>query len=187
MVVPTTVFAGRRSLIVTRSRASVVLGLALALASCRTPPGRFYHHGHRQAYAIDEAELQHLQFFVSTKVVAHDLGAQGPGSVILVEEGTPGVAVAAGPNWIRVRFQAGGEGVVFLAPAARVESSYMLATEAEDGSGYRLVRNEPDHVLRTGARRYRILSGADAALLVDAGDLKNLIEKERTHVEGQRK
>jgi hypothetical protein len=165
----------------------VVLALTVAVAACGTKPGRFYHLGHRKAYAIEDAELRGLQFYVSTKVVAHDLNAQGAQSVILVEEGTPGVAVAAGSNWIRVRFQAGGEGVVFLAPAAGSDSSYFLATEAEDGSGYRLVRNEPDRTLRDGSRRYRIVSGSEAVLLVDAGDLTDLIEKNRTHVQGERR
>jgi hypothetical protein len=164
----------------------VVLALTLAVAACGTKPGRFYHLGHRKAYAIEDAELRRLQFYVSTKVVAHDLNAQGAQSVILVEEGTPGVAVDSGPNWIRVRFQAGGEGVVFLAPTGGYDSSYLLATEAEDGSGYRLVRNEPDRILRAGSRRFKIISGSEAVLLVDAGDLTDLIEKERTHVGGQR-
>jgi hypothetical protein len=164
----------------------VALALPLVLTACAASPGRFYHQGHRKAYAIEDAELKRLQFYVSTKVVVHDLNAQGAQSVILVEEGTPGVVVASGSNWIRVRFQPGGEGVVFLAPTSGTDSSYMLATEAEDGS-YRLVRNEPDRILRAGSRRFKIISGSEAVLLVDAGDLTDLIEKERTHVGGQRR
>lgn len=156
------------------------------LASCSTsPPPRFMHQMHREAYAIGEGDFPRLQFYVSNRVIAHDLSAQGPGSVILMNRETPGLAVASGSNWIRVRFQPGGEGVVFLVnPAARGDTGYTLATEVDGGSGYRLVRDVPDRILQVGDRRYRIVEGAEAYLLVDRDDLEKLVERRR-HVTGQ--
>jgi hypothetical protein len=182
MSIPTHVCDRRRLL-----RAWVGFALPLALAACAATPARFYHQSHRQKYAIQDAELTRMQFYVSTRVVAHDLDAEGAQAVLVVEQGTPGVVVASGPNWIRVRFQAGGEGVVFLATPNGSESSYVLATEAEDGSGYRPVLSEPDRILRVGGRRYRIVAGSGAVLLVNAADLTNLIQTGRSHVQGQRR
>jgi hypothetical protein len=85
-----------------------------------------------------------------------------------------------------VRFQEGGQGVVFLAdPAARGDTGYALATESDGADGYRLVRDVPDHVLRAGGRRYRIVEGANAHLRVDDEMLRKLVASRR-HVEGQR-
>ena len=146
----------------------------------------FMQKQHRELYAINEQDLARLQFYVSTKVVAHDLDAPGAQGVVLVDAGTPGIAIGAGPRWIRVRFQKGGQGVVFLAdPAARGDTGYALATESDGADGYRLVRDVPDHVLRVGDRRYRIVEGANAHLRVDDKTLQKLVAGRR-HVEGQR-
>jgi hypothetical protein len=160
--------------------------LALMLTGCAmlkgaSPPPRFMHQQHRETYAMTEADLEQLQFFVSTKVVAHDLDATGPEGVVLVEAGTPGVAVAAGPQWIRVRFQKEGQGVVFLAdPNARRDSQYTLATDADGRKqGYQLVRQTKDRILRVGGRRYYIVEGAEAYLLVDAKTLQKVIAGRR--------
>ena len=130
--------------------------------------------------------MTRLQFFVSTKIVAHDLDTPGAEGLVLVNAGTPGRAIAAGPRWIRVQFQEGGQGVVFLAnPATSRDTAYALATEADGGDGYRQVRDVPDHVLQAGGRRYRIVDGWDAELLVDGETLQKVVEGRR-HVEGQK-
>jgi uncharacterized protein YceK len=164
----------------------LAFALPLLLAGCSSvPPTRFMHQQHREAYAMEQADLEELQFYVSTKVIAHELDASGPQSVVLVEAGTPGLAVASGPRWIRVRFQEGGDGVVFLAdPTARADSQYTLATEVE-GGGYQLVRLTKNRILQTGGRRFLIVEGTGAHLLVDSGTLKKVIG-ERRQVEGQR-
>ena len=165
----------------------LAFALALSLTGCSSiPPSRFMHQQHRETYAMTEADLEQLQFFVSTKVIAHDLDASGPQSVVLVEAGTPGLAVASGPRWIRVRFQEEGAGVVFLAdPSARADSQYTLATEADRGGGYQLVRLTKDRILRAGGHRYHIVEGANAHLVVDPETLKKVIGARR-QVEGQR-
>jgi hypothetical protein len=168
--------------------------LTVVLAGCGTfsalrgsyPPQRFMHQQFREAYAINEEDLERLQFFVSQQVIAHDLDATGPQSVILVEAGTPGVAVASGPRWIRVAFQEDGSGVVFLAePSNRSDSQYTLATEVPGREGYQLVRKTKDRVLRSGTRRFAIVEGAGAYLTVDGDSLEKVIG-ERRKIEGQR-
>ena len=151
------------------------------------PEYRFMQRQHRETYGITEADMARLQFSVSSRVIAQDVDTPGAEGLVLVPAGTPGRAIAAGPRWIRVQFQKAGEGVVFLAnPATYRDTTYVLATEAADsGDGYRQVRDLPDHVIQTGGRRYRIVEGWDAELLVDGDTLKKLVETRRT-VAGQR-
>ena len=163
------------------------LASILALVGCSDmQPYRFMQRQHRETYGIEQADMARLQFFVSGRVIAQDVDTPGAEGLVLVAAGTPGRAIAAGPRWIRVQFQKGGEGVVFLAnPATYRDTAYALATEADGGDGYRQVRDVPDHVLQAGGRRYRIVEGWDAELLVDGKTLQKLVEGRR-HVEGQR-
>jgi hypothetical protein len=160
--------------------------LTFLIVGCASnPPPRFMHQQHREAYQMTEADLEQLQFYVSTKVIAHDLDSPGPLGVVLVDAGTPGLAVASGPNWIRVSFTEEGSGVVFLAePSKRGDSQYTLATETPDG-GYQLVRTTKDRILRIGNRRFAIVEGTNAYLTVDPNTLKNVIG-ERRQIEGNR-
>jgi hypothetical protein len=167
--------------------ARLVFALTFLIVGCAsTPPPRFMNQQHRQAYSMTEADLEQLQFYTSTKIIAHDLDSPGPQGVVLVDEGTPGLAVASGPNWIRVSFTEEGSGVVFLAePSNRGgDSQYTLATETE-GGGYQLVRTTKDRILRIGSRRFAIIEGANACLTVDPNTLKNVIG-ERRQLEGNR-
>ena len=163
------------------------LAFALALAGCgAAPQSRFLQKQHREMYAIGERDLEQLQFFVSNEVIAHALDTPGAAGVLLMDPGTPGVAVGAGPNWIRVRFQQGGQGVVFLAdPSARGGTGYALATEVDGADRYRLVRDVPDKILSVGGRRFQVVKGTHAELMVDTDKLRKLIA-ERPHVQGQR-
>jgi hypothetical protein len=171
----------------------LALGLALLSAGCGTlaplrgsyAPERFMQQQHREAYAMTQDDLEQLQFFVSTKVIAHDLDTGGPASVVLVDTDTPGVAVASGPNWIRVSFQEGGQGVVFLAePSDRRDSAYTLATEREGGNGYQLVRSTKDRILRAGSRRFHVVEGSGAYLVVDSKSL-NKVTATRRRAQGR--
>jgi hypothetical protein len=165
----------------------LTLAFALTLAGCGpTPPTRFLKKQHYEMYGIGERDLAQLQFFVSNKVIGHALDAPGAAGVLVMEPGTPGVAVGTGPNWIRVRFQQGGEGVVFLAdPSASGGTGYALATEVDGADGYRLVRYVPDKILTVGGRRYQVVKGAHAELMVDTDQLRKLVAA-RPHVQGQR-
>lgn len=166
--------------------ARIAFALTLLIAGCAgNPPPRFMHQQHREAYQMTEADLEQLQFYVSTRVIAHDLDSPGPQGVVLVDGGTPGLAVASGPRWIRVSFTEDGSGVVFLAdPTNRSDSQYTLATETADG-GYQLVRTSKDRILRIGKRRFAIVEGSNAYLTVDP-DTLNQVVGERHQVEGNR-
>jgi hypothetical protein len=176
-----------------RSRNVAALASILAFVSCSDihlsgapPEYRFMQRQHRETYGIEEADMARLQFFVSSRIIAQDLDTPGSEGLVLVPAGTPGRVIAAGPRWIRVQFQEGGPGVVFLAnPTTYSDTSYFLATEADGADGYRQVKDVPDHVLRHGGRRYRIVEGWNAELIVDGDKLKKLVESRR-HVEGQR-
>jgi hypothetical protein len=163
------------------------LALALALVGCGAAhQTRFLRKQHYEMYGIGERDLAQLQFFVSNKVVAHALDTPGAAGVLLMETGTPGVTVGAGPDWIRVRFQQGGQGVVFLAdPSTSGGTGYALATEVDGVDGYRLVRDVPDRILTVGGRRYQVVQGAHAQLMVDTDQLRKLVAQ-RPHVQGQR-
>ena len=165
----------------------LVLAFALALAGCgAAPQTRFLKKQHYEMYGIGERDLAQLQFFVSNKVVGHALDLPGAAGVLVMDPGTPGVAVGAGPDWIRVRFQQGGQGVVFLAdPSTSGGTGYALATEVDGVDGYRLVRDVPNKVLTAGGRRYQVVQGVHAQLMVDTGQLEKLVAQ-RPHVQGQR-
>jgi hypothetical protein len=165
----------------------MALAILPALVGCaKSPKILFLEHQHVDAYSFTQQDLDRLQFYASSEVVAQDMDAPpGAEGVVLMNAGTPGVAVASGHGWIRVRFQQGYEGAVFLAdPTAQGDTGYALATE-DGGGGYSLVRNDDDRILRLGGRRYRVAIGAHSSLLVDRDQLKKLIDS-RPHVQGQR-
>jgi hypothetical protein len=164
----------------------LALAFALVLAGCGAAPQSRFLKQQREMYALGDRDLGQLQFFVSNEVVAHALDTPGAAGVLLMAPGTPGVAVGAGPNWIRVRFQQGGQGVVFVAdPSTRGGTGYALATEVDGAEGYRLVRDVPDRILSVGGQRFQVVKGAHAELMVDTDKLRKLIA-ERPHVQGQR-
>jgi hypothetical protein len=164
--------------------------LVLAAASaCSTASQPFLDRAHRTNYELQPAELEKVQFYVSEKVLAHELGPtgelQGPDHVFMVEAGTPGVVTAAGPHWLRVSFGP-TEGALFVAsPDARPDSNYFLATDGEAGAPPQRVRDLEDKIVQIGARRFRVVYGAGARLLIDDGDLSDLIES-RTHLKGRK-
>lgn len=167
--------------------ALLALGTVTGCAGQRPPV--FLHTTHRENYALQLEELRRVQFFVSEEVLAHELGEAGtlagPDHVLLLERGTRGVATDAGPGWLRVSFDR-GPGVLFLARAgAKPDSDYALATEGEPGEPVRRLQDLQARILRLGGRRFRIVHGASARLLVDADDLVELIDI-RTRARGRK-
>lgn len=164
----------------------MVAALACGLLSgaCATPSEPFYHQLYRERYAITDAELQTLQFYISTEVLAHAMGpgALTPGGVAIVPADTPGLVREVGPDWLRVAFRPEGEGVLFAIRHGPGDSSYMLATRTETGEIVR-VSELPRPVLRQGEQSYQIVEGAQAYLLVNDKQLQELIER-RPHATG---
>jgi hypothetical protein len=162
----------------------------LGASACAAGSQPFLHRAHRENYALQPAELERAQFYVSEDVLAHELGdagtpLPGPEHVFMVHRGTRGAVTDAGPDWLRVSFGT-GPGALFLAnPEARPDSVYLLASEGEAGQQPRLVRDDPDKRLRAGTRRFQVIYGASARLLIDDGDLEKLIEA-RPHLPGRK-
>lgn len=170
--------------------AAALLAIPFLLNACATPPINppFYHRAYRERYAITVDELKTLQFYISRKVLAHAIdGSPGvaPEQVVIVDAGTPGLVRDAGPDWMRVAFTAGGEGVLFRTRADWEDSAYLLATATESGQIVP-VSKLPEPIVTVGGRRYKIIQGADAYLIVSSDNLDKLIES-RPHATGYKR
>jgi hypothetical protein len=169
------------------SRSWPLLGLVFWLA-CGPHGQLFLDREHRENFALQPAELQKVQFYVSEQIVAHELGASGqpmaPGQVLVVESGTGGVVTDVGPHWLRVSFGP-GPGVFFVAdPTVRPDALYLLGTQPADGGPPVQLLRDREPVLYLGDRRFRVIYGATARLLIDNGDLEDLI-RARPHIRGR--
>jgi len=164
------------------ARIAALLGFLL-LAACGTeqidPP---FYRGYRDQYAITAEELKTLQFYISAEVLAHALdastGVTTPEQVVIVDKRTPGLVREVGPNWLRVAFTKGGEGVLFRLRNDKQSAVYALATRTADGK-IALVSELPDPIVSQGDRRFQIIRGADAYLIVSAKDLNRVIDSRR--------
>src|SRR5262245_30295299 len=127
--------------------------LALGLGgACAKPPETLLQRAHREYYALQPAELERAAFFVSERIVAHELaegtGAPTRSSVLVLETGIPGVVTGAGDDWLRVSFDH-GPGVLFVARSGgTTDSWYQLASDPEPGTAPRLVSELPDSIAR---------------------------------------
>ena len=142
----------------------------------RSTPRSLIAHSDR-TYQITPDELKTLQFYISGEVLAHRIEDRSPATtsdVVIVAAGTPGLVREVGADWLRVAFTEGGEGVLFRLRPDRNDSVYALATTTEGGEIV-LVSRLPEPVLTTGGRRFKIVSGATAYLLVNNDDLNRLL------------
>ena len=157
------------------------LGLALALGgallvACATPKERFLHVAHRENFSLQDDEIRGLQFFISKEVLAKDAAAESSASgVLIVARDTPGRALDVGPDWIRVSFEEGGAGVYFAAQDNLGRTAYWLATR-DDSDDLRVLKDMNQKVIRVAERKFEIVYGGDAQLLVDGVALRKLID-----------
>ena len=171
--------------------AIIALGLLAGCAGHEFSSVNFLHVAYRQTYAIEDQEFNKLQFYVAKAILAHeDTGAQGDagaaGRVIVVPEGTPGIVKEVGDDWLRVSFEEGGPGVFFLTDPTKEEDLYWLATSVEGREGLYAVKDLPQGIILQEGRRFLVMEGADASLLVDGSDMAKLIESRR-HVIGRKR
>lgn len=172
-----------------RDRSAWILTVAVLFASaCASPPQALLHRAHRQNYALQPDELRRAHYYVSDRILAHELSADGtatrPDQVLMLEQDTPGALTDAGPNWLRVSF-GNGPGVLFVArPEVTPDSVYQLASDPEPGQEPRRVRDIPDRTATVGGRRYKVISGSEARLLIDSRALGAMIES-RPKAEGR--
>lgn len=162
-------------------RSAWILTVAVLFASaCASPPQALLHRAHRQNYALQPDELRKAHYYVSDRILAHELSEDGtatrPDQVLMLELDTPGALTDAGANWLRVSFGS-GPGVLFVArPEVTPDSVYQLASDPEPGQEPRRVRDIPDRTVKVGSRRYKVIYGGEARLLIDSEALAEMIE-----------
>jgi hypothetical protein len=161
-------------------RRAALAPLLVIACACAAPPETLLHRAHREYYALQPAEFERARYFVSERIVAHELvdgaDAPDPSRVLVLETDTPGAATEVGPDWLRVSFDR-GPGVLFLArPGGASDSWYQLASDPEPGQERRRVSEIGGSIARVGARRYKVIFGADARLLIEADALRELLD-----------
>ena len=159
-----------------------VMILLIGCSSVRTIP--FQNVSHRQLYSLKLEDLQKMQFYVSSDVVAQYQDATGTKS-LLVPQLTPGVATSEGPNWIKVSFREGGIDVPFITDLTQTDGYYRIATEIDGGKEIKRISDLPDKSFLHNGVRYKVVSGADAMLLVDWETWNRVIETRKV-TEGRR-
>ena len=159
-----------------------VVAAVLLVVSCGPKRLVFMHESARINYVITPDEIENMQFYLGDDVLLNEVPGAG---ALLVEKGTPGVAVAVGPDWIRVRFQEGSAGVPFVATSpSGLGTPYTIATDLPDG-GLQALRERKDKKLQVGDRTFQVVYGTHALLLVRRKDLDK-IEDSRIRVKGVR-
>jgi hypothetical protein len=163
----------------------VALLLVVGCAAKRQVRG-FYNKSHRQRYQMTEAELRELQFYISKDVLVQGSPAsrvEGE-AVIILPQGTPGLVVESGPDWLQVAFEEEGTGVRFVTDQNQVEDMFWFATELPGKPGLHKIHDLPRKVLYHDGVELMVVQGDDAVLYVDKKDLEKLIAT-RTHLQGK--
>jgi hypothetical protein len=177
--------SGRAAIVVPRIHGWLLVALFALLASCASnPPIAFQNNSHRQTYSLNLQDLEKLQFFISTDVVAQYQDATGTKSLLLPRM-TPGVATGAGPNWIKVSFREGGADIPFIADPNEYDGRYWIATEVEGTKNFKKIAGLPEKTFVYKGVRYQMVSGSEAILLVDWEGWKRVVETRKVS-EGRR-
>jgi hypothetical protein len=171
------VFAWRKRWMRTRGHRGWPMAAILALlAGCSSAaPIAFQNTSHREIYSLSLQDLEKLQFYISTDVVAHYQDGSGTKSLLLPRL-TPGVVTSAGPNWLKVSFKEGGADVPFLADLTQYDPRYWIASEVEGSKDFKRIAQLPGEAFIYKGTRYTLVSGADAYLLVDWEGWKKVVE-----------
>ena len=169
-----------------RTREWLILALVCLLVGCSSAPRTisFQHNYHRQDWSFNEEDLKHLQFYISTDIVARYKDAKGTKS-LLVPGLTPVVVTGAGPNWLKVNFREGGVEVPFVTDPNHYNALYWIATEVEGSKEFKKITEIPERFFLHKGIRYQLVSGSDAYLLVDWEGWERLAETRKV-TEGRR-
>jgi hypothetical protein len=156
---------------------SLMVVLSFLLASCSSSaPIAFQNTSHRQIYSLTLEDLEKLQFYISTNVVAQYQDPAGGTKSLLLPRLTPGVVTGAGPNWLKVSFRDGGADVPFLADLTQYDPRYWIASEVEGSNDLKRITNLPGEAFIYKGTRYTLVSGDDAYLLFDWDVWKKIVE-----------
>lgn len=164
----------------------LILPVLILFIGCSSSvrPIPFQNMAHRQIYSLTLADLEKMQFFVSSDVVAQYQDATGTKS-LLVQRLTPGVATSEGPNWIKVSFREGGVDVPFVTDLKLPDGRYWIASEIDGGKEIKKIVDLPDKSFFHNGVRYNLVSGTDAMLLVDWETWNSVVETRKV-TEGRR-
>jgi hypothetical protein len=158
--------------------------MLLPVGCSSVPPIPFQDITHRKNYSLGLEDLSKLQFYISSDVIAQFQDASGTKSLLLPRL-TPGVATAEGPDWIKVSFREGGVDVPFVTDLKQADGRYWIATEMEGSKEIKRITDLPDKSFLHKGVRYKLVSGADAMLLVDWETWNRVIETRKV-TEGRR-
>lgn len=149
----------------------------IILGGCASAPRTvpFQNVTHRGLYSLNEDDLKKVQFHISAEVVAHFKDQTGT-RALFVPRMTPGVVTGAGPNWIKVSFREGGVDVPFVTDTKRNNGWYFLASEVSGAKGFKRISEIPENVFLYRGAELKVVSGADAYLLVDWESWKDVVE-----------
>jgi len=172
-LIPAFIGAGTDVMGVPRIHGWLLVALFALLASCAAPPIAFQNNSHRQNYSLDLQDLEKLQFFISTDVVAQYQDATGTKSLLLPRM-TPGVATGAG-----------GADIPFIAEPNEYDGRYWIASEVEGTKDFKKIAGLPEKTFVYKGVRYQMVSGSEAILLVDWEGWKRVVETRKVS-EGRR-
>jgi hypothetical protein len=157
------------------NRGFLMVAFSFLLASCSSStPIPFQNTSHRQIYSLTLEDLEKLQFYVSTNVVAQYQDPAGGTKSLLLPKLTPGVVTGAGPNWLKVSFREGGADVPFLTDLSDYDPRYWIASEIEGSNDFKRITYGESFIYK--GTRYTLVSGDDAYLLFDWEGWKNIVE-----------
>lgn len=164
----------------------LILPVLILFIGCSSSvrPIPFQNMAHRQIYSLTLADLEKMQFYVSSDVVAQYQDATGTKS-LLVPRLTPGVATSEGPNWIKVSFREGGVDVPFVTDLKLPDGRYWIASEIDGGKEFKKIVDLAEKSFLHQGVRYNLVSGTDAMLLVDWETWNSVVETRKV-TEGRR-
>lgn len=180
------------------SLGSLLLAAVLQTALCGCGAGRIpFTHEIRTQYRLNDQELQNLQYYVShTVTLRRELDATSrqvtgghklvltTGKVIeevVVEEETPGVAVAVGPDTVTVSFDVGSAIVFALRNGEPVSSppprgSGPYAEPPDPFPGETVAHPEPEPVTGAPWGKYWIATEPGSATVLFQGTLFDAVD-----------
>jgi len=161
-----------------------VISLLVLLSCASSSKIVFLNQTNRQNLNLEDEELKHLQFYISTNVLVQYDGPLGKKSILL-QEATPGVVTAVGPDWLKVSFREGGADVPFVADSQGEYDVYSLATELPGQAGFHMIKKLPQKVFYANGTPYQVMYGDKAFLQVEEKELQKLLKK-RIPTKGRR-
>lgn len=172
-------------------RAIILLLGAVLFTGCATTNGLIpFTHDLRHIHGLGNEDLMQLQYYLAEPIVLYRSDVSGGSTVsdgklitqgdsvvdeIVVDEGTPGVAVDAGDNWVVISFEQGASALPFSSDEAhRAEWSGIYSLS---GSAW----NNGIGMVEYDGKNYSAIRGSGFAyLLIDKESLSKVVKNKRS-------